>query len=190
MKPRIKNCENITSIQNVIRNSPESPFLSPFSFRPPINSTPHRKFEDKCILFKQNLSPLSVSNSESDLSSVVIINGDDNETVTIDSDTVVKNLNYTFSMLQTDDSTDDESNHEQRGRPPPPAWSDASNRKNFIEYQAMIPYETIDNFFDSKPTRVDLREIFPCVNTNLLGRRESSFGWNTMVNHSRLPSYL
>lgn len=145
-------------------------------FLPPVISTPIHptlginSADESTFVFESEIEEIEESNP-----TVVTIN-----------DTEDERLNYTFSMLQTDDSTDDEGEH--NFRPPPPQWSLPINRLAVIRKQAEIPAKVIDSFFHSMP-EVDLKEIFPSIGTTLLKRRESSMRWNTMINHSGLPRY-
>lgn len=92
----------------------------------------------------------------------------------------VEGLNYTFSMLQTDDSTDNEADIalELNKRPPPPKWSLAINRHPRIVDQSKLPHELVDQFF-GQLSEVDLREIFPMISPKHMVRRESSYCWHT-----------
>lgn len=155
---------------------------TPFVFAPPTISTP---ITSKAIPKKFSSTLKSSAIDESTNQSIVLSSAEDNEShVSIDDES----FNHAFSMLHTDDSTDEESNYEIRGRPPPPTWSLQQNRENSIRKQSKISLKLIDRLFSTIPV-CDLKEIFPDVGKKLLARRESSFGWNTMVNHSRMPRY-
>lgn len=101
-----------------------------------------------------------------------------------------KKIAYTFSMIETDDSTDDEDDVENKPfkRPPPPEWSVTENRLETIVRQTAISARLIDEMFGEAP-EVDLREIFPDISKELLKRRDSSFIWHTPPRYSILPKY-
>lgn len=108
-------------------------------------------------------------------------------------DSVVEKMprsQYSFEMLLTDDSTDEEDDVLNRPdkRPPPPAWSLFENRSEKINLQSIIPLNTIDKFF-GQSAEVDLLEIFPRINMQLVQRRESSFYWSTPPSYSTMPKY-
>lgn len=94
---------------------------------------------------------------------------------------------YNFDMIESEDSTDDEGK-ESRKRPPPPTWSLAHKRLDYIRVQAEIPSKIIDGFFSVAPRQVDLREIFPAIDDKHL-RRNSSAVWNTPPRYSLMPKY-
>ncbi|CRK86348.1 CLUMA_CG000210, isoform A [Clunio marinus] len=85
--------------------------------------------------------------------------------------------NYCFDMLDTDDSTDDES-HKPSKRPPPPSWSRKSARQPTIVSQSYISPNILDTLFSVKPISPDLREIFPSINPMKLARNSSAV-WRT-----------
>lgn len=97
---------------------------------------------------------------------------------------------FTFDMIESGDSTDEEDDvlSKPHKRPPPPAWSLLDNRTETITRQAEISTKIIDKLF-GMPTEVDLLEIFPNIKRKLLTRRESSFVWNTPTRHSVSPQY-
>lgn len=97
---------------------------------------------------------------------------------------------YSFGMIETDDSTDEEDDVEQRPdkRPPPPAWSLPANRNETILRQSNIPTNIIDKMF-GPAMDVDLQEIFPNISKKLLTRRDSSFVWHTPPRYSVMPKY-
>ncbi|KAG4068092.1 hypothetical protein HA402_001517 [Bradysia odoriphaga] len=97
---------------------------------------------------------------------------------------------FTFDMLETDDSTDDEDTvkNSRPNRPPPPAWSLRANAKREIILQAGVNVSTIDKLFSCKPTTPDLAAIFPQIEAKHLQRNSSAF-WNTPPRYSQLPKY-
>lgn len=92
---------------------------------------------------------------------------------------------YDFDMLQSDDSTDDET-VEKTNRPPVPEWSKPSNRKILLEQQAEVPTKIIDSFFSVQPLTPDLTDIFPSIHPKYL-KRNSSVIWKTPPRYSQLP---
>lgn len=101
-----------------------------------------------------------------------------------------KPANYSFGMIETDDSTDDETDcvHKIDKRPPPPNWSLPVNRLNTIIDQTKIQNRHSAKFF-GESSDVDLQEIFPQINKKHLQRRDSSFRWDTPPRYSILPKY-
>lgn len=119
----------------------------------------------------------------------------------------VKNA-YNFDILNTDDSTDDESKPVSAKRPPPPAWSKSNyltinhfvdhhilticfslldpERKKNIEMQTYINSSVIDTLFSVHPLSVDLKEIFPKIDSRKLIRNSSAV-WNTPPRMSQVP---
>lgn len=96
---------------------------------------------------------------------------------------------YNFSMLKTDDSTDDEDDARSTfKRPDPPEWCLKENRIERIINQSQIPHSIIDTFF-SAPKNVDLRDIFPGLNPEHMKRRQSSACWTTPPRFSIMPKY-
>lgn len=90
-----------------------------------------------------------------------------------------------FSLLQTDDSTDEEDEVANRA---PPSWSLKDNRIPTAVSQSNLKLSTVDNFFGTKAEHVDLRELFPNINDEEIKRRRSSM-WGTPVRYSVLPKY-
>lgn len=89
---------------------------------------------------------------------------------------------YNFDMLYTDDSTDDEARPSKK-RPPPPAWSTKQNRKRAINTQAYVHPDLLDTLFSVQPINVDLRAIFPAIESRKLIRNSSAV-WNTPPRYS------
>lgn len=106
---------------------------------------------------------------------------------------------YSFDMLHTDDSTDDEEKPSKK-RPPIPTWSKSkifrsnsyqfthfyliseSTRKPLISMQSHTSTHVLDAFFSTKPITVDLREIFPGIDSRKLVRNSSAV-WRTPPKH-------
>ncbi|CAO1325447.1 unnamed protein product [Diamesa serratosioi] len=94
---------------------------------------------------------------------------------------------YTFDSLDTDDSTDDESRPSKK-RAPPPDWSNKKNRKNEIEMQSYVNSNVIDALFSVQPISVDLKLIFPGIDSKKLVRNSSAI-WSTPPRYSQMPKY-
>lgn len=186
--PKQSHHQITSSIDSVIKLTTESPtantsssLISP-SFVPTENSTPLP-------------SPLKATNASvnSDLfftisdSSACI----ENDTVNSPAESSNKQRKaYSFGMIDTDDSTDDEEDVALKPdkRPPPPNWSLPVNRTKTIKRQSEVFMNVIDKFFGDAPD-VDLLEIFPNIPIKLLTRRDSSFVWRTPTRYSVLPKY-
>lgn len=97
-----------------------------------------------------------------------------------------KNL-YTFDMIESGDSTDDEGK-ETTKRPPPPTWSVMRYRIPYVVAQANIKSNVIDSFLSIERREVDLREVFPKIDEKHL-RRNSSAVWTTPPRYSTMPKY-
>ncbi|XP_065081786.1 calponin homology domain-containing protein DDB_G0272472 [Ochlerotatus camptorhynchus] len=97
---------------------------------------------------------------------------------------------FTFDMIQTDDSTDDESTsaHKKTKRPPLPAWCSKEERNHTIRIQREINLNVIDLFYSVAPMTPDLREIFPSIDARKL-KRNSSAVWRTPPRYSQMPKY-
>lgn len=108
---------------------------------------------------------------------------------------------YSFDMLNTDDSTDDESNLAKK-RPEPPAWCKSkshikfiyllltetflcleSYRKACIIGQSHVNADLLDTLFSVQPINVDLKAIFPAIDSRKLVRNSSAV-WNTPPRYS------
>lgn len=123
---------------------------------------------------------------------------------------IVKNK-YSFEMLNTDDSTDEETTSSiKRGNPPtwclrkslkttndkfPPIFLSsihcaytAENRKYPIAMQTHLNTLFVDAFFSVQKMSPDLRAIFPNIEPKFL-KRNSSAVWNTPPRYSQLPKY-
>lgn len=94
---------------------------------------------------------------------------------------------YTFDMLESGDSTDEESKVSSK-KPPPPSWSLTQNRLPYVSAQSRANTKIVDKFFSVAPLEVDLREIFPKIDERHL-RRNSSAVWNSPPRYSMLPKY-
>lgn len=132
---------------------------------------------DESIIFVPNSAPEIIN-----ISDVT-----DSDSTLNESDTP----NYSFSILKTDDSTDDEdctNENSRKKRRDPPAWSSRENRVQLIEEQSHIPSKAIDTFFMTPPV-VDLIEIFPNINPNKTKRRPSSCHWTTPPRYSLMPKH-
>ncbi|XP_055621636.1 inner centromere protein [Toxorhynchites rutilus septentrionalis] len=96
---------------------------------------------------------------------------------------------FNFDMIQTDDSTDDEStNNKNNKRPPLPSWCSKGERLSAIRIQSEIKLKAIDQFFSVSPMTPDLREIFPAIDSRKL-KRNSSAVWRTPPRYSQMPKY-
>lgn len=62
------------------------------------------------------------------------------------------------------------------------------NRKNDIEMQSHINSTVIDTLFSVQPISVDLKSIFPAIDSRKLVRN-SSANWNTPPRYSQMPKY-
>lgn len=94
---------------------------------------------------------------------------------------------YSFEMLCTDDSTDDES-HPSKKRPEPPIWSKKQVRSKLIFVQSYANSNVMDKLFSSHPINVNLKEIFPTIDARKLIRNSSAV-WNTPPRYSQMPKY-
>lgn len=175
-----------SNVSNVTDDSANTSMLPPAipPFRPPN------------IFIKQTAAALKTESQISD-DSIIFVPNDPPEVINIsDVSDVNSTLNdsnngYSFSMLQTDDSTDDEDYKNEKStkkRSDPPVWSLSENRIEFIEKQAIIPMNVIDTFFMTH-CDVDLTEIFPNINPAKTKRRKSSAHWNTPPRYSLMPKH-
>ncbi|KAG5674984.1 hypothetical protein PVAND_004926 [Polypedilum vanderplanki] len=94
---------------------------------------------------------------------------------------------YSFDMLNTDDSTDDESKPSKK-RPDPPQWSRKQYRAKLIQVQSFTNSDLLDALFSSQPITVNLKEIFPSIEPRKLVRNSSAV-WNTPPRYSQIPKY-
>lgn len=109
---------------------------------------------------------------------------------------------YSFDMLHTDDSTDDESRPSKK-RPPAPQWSRSkyfhplcldvfpnkcfynfseTARKPLLAMQSHVDSNVLDTLFSCQPISVDLRDIFPAIDPRKLVRNSSAV-WRTPPKH-------
>ncbi|XP_053688381.1 inner centromere protein [Sabethes cyaneus] len=97
---------------------------------------------------------------------------------------------FSFDMIATDDSTDDESvgTSKKTKRPPLPPWSTKEHRTQPMRIQSEIQLKIIDQFFSVAPMTPDLREIFPTIDARKL-KRNSSAVWRTPPRYSQMPKY-
>lgn len=91
---------------------------------------------------------------------------------------------HEFSILYTDDSTDDEGKMNKKRSPP--AWS--KGRTKHLQIQANVALPVIDAFFSVQARTIDLKEIFPDIEPRRL-KRNSSAVWRTPPRYSTLPKY-
>lgn len=126
------------------------------------------------------------SNISEDKSNNTIITIDDS-IATIDSTFNVTHNDFNFSMLQEEDTTDEEDNP-SANRPPAPEWSLNEIRYQRVVQQSNLSEQTVDLFFGSKAEEVFLREIFPKIKESRM-KRKSSAVWNTPPRYSTLPKY-
>lgn len=108
---------------------------------------------------------------------------------------------YSFDMLNTDDSTDEEGSMAKK-RPDPPAWSKSEftfnffhlkfihivtflepHRKACIIAQSHVNPDLLDTLFSVQPIHVDLQAIFPSIEARKLVRNSSAV-WNTPPRYS------
>jgi inner centromere protein len=114
---------------------------------------------------------------------------------------------YSFDMLHTDDETDDESKSSSK-RPPMPDWSKSEilfysfysnlfiiyifvleqKRKPLIVLQSSIDPPLLDTLFSVQPISVDLREIFPAIDSKKLIRNSSAI-WRTPPKHYAVDKF-
>lgn len=94
---------------------------------------------------------------------------------------------YTFDMLESGDSTDEETKQSTK-RPPAPSWSGSQHRHPYVVAQTRVNTKLIDKFFSVSPHDVDLREVFPSIDERNL-RRNSSAVWHSPPRYSQLPKY-
>ncbi|XP_050081405.1 inner centromere protein B [Anopheles maculipalpis] len=107
--------------------------------------------------------------------------------------TAAKSQLFTFEMIDTDDSTDEEGEEDpnakprNKKRPPVPEWC-----KKTPEYwkqlamQGQIDSKIIDRLFSVQPMTPDLRVLFPSIDAQKL-KRNSSAIWRTPPRYSQLP---
>uniref|UniRef100_A0A182PS93 INCENP_ARK-bind domain-containing protein n=1 Tax=Anopheles epiroticus TaxID=199890 RepID=A0A182PS93_9DIPT len=99
---------------------------------------------------------------------------------------------FTFEMIDTDDSTDEEvaedtSAPRKKQRPPVPEWcQNTPEYRKQLKIQAQIDTKVIDRLFSVQPMTPDLRELFPSIDAHKL-KRNSSAIWRTPPRHSQLP---
>lgn len=177
--------EDESIVSNITDNSANMSMLPPANplFRPPnifIKQTAAMKKpslkRDDSVIFVPNAPPEIINISDV---------SDANSTLNDSNDA------YSFSILQTDDSTDDEDYKNEKStkkRPDPPAWSLRENRSDFIEKQSLIPLNVLDTFFMTH-CDVDLTELFPNINPAKTKRRQSSARWNTPPRYSMMPKH-
>lgn len=152
------------------------------SFAPADVSTPSLNHQNGANASLQ--SDLSFATAESSSSAKVVFD------VSVAMQSNSRKNAYSFGMIETDDSTDDEEDVEVKPgkRPAPPAWSLPVNRNKTIVLQTGISIKVVDELF-GEPPDVDLLEIFPNISKRFLKRRESSFVWQTPPRYSVLPKY-
>ncbi|KAL5286650.1 Incenp family protein [Megaselia abdita] len=95
---------------------------------------------------------------------------------------------YNFDMLNSDDSTDEETKVSHKRPYPPPSWSLERNRGAAIDQQAFLSTKFIDSLFSVQPMSVNLEEIFPRIDKKFL-KRNSSVIWKTPPRYSEMPKY-
>lgn len=130
--------------------------------------------------------------------SIIILENQPDEIINISEldSTIGSPMRYNFDMLQTDDETDDEENLQDgqvepktgKMRPKPPLWSLSKNREDDMKAQSQIAARTMDNFFYENED-VDLKEIFPNIDSKKIARRASSCHWTTPPRYSIMPKY-
>ncbi|XP_035898470.1 mucin-5AC isoform X2 [Anopheles stephensi] len=106
--------------------------------------------------------------------------------------TTAKAPMFTFDMIDTDDSTDEEMAEEpsaearKKKRPPLPEWCKKTEYRKQITLQAQIDTKVIDRLFSVQPMTPDLRILFPSIDAHKL-KRNSSAIWRTPPRISQLP---
>lgn len=130
--------------------------------------------------------------------SIIILENQPDEIINISDldSTIGSPMRYNFEMLQTDDETDDEENLQDgqvepktgKMRPKPPLWSLSKNREDDMKAQSQVAARTMDNFFYENED-VDLKEIFPNIDSKKIARRASSCHWTTPPRYSIMPKY-
>lgn len=108
-------------------------------------------------------------------------------------DTVISGIddtqpNLNFSLLNTDDSTDDEGEPLQ-SQHAIPKWSLPPHRNEIAADQENIEPNIVRDFFGLKVKVVKMVDIFPEVDKKQARRRRSSRDWAEPVRFSVLPEY-
>lgn len=134
--------------------------------------------------FKMQRMNLNESEDERNNTIITI----DDSIATIDSTFTVTHNDFNFSMLQEEDTTDEEDNP-SANRPPAPEWSLNEIRYQRVIQQSNLSKQMIDLFFGSKAEEVFLQEIFPGIKKSRMKRRKSSAVWKTPPRYSTLPKY-
>ncbi|XP_035786479.1 uncharacterized protein LOC118463772 [Anopheles albimanus] len=97
---------------------------------------------------------------------------------------------FTFDMIETDDSTDEDEPADaskKNKRPPLPEWCrNVEEYRKVLLIQSKVDTKVIDRLFSVQPTTPDLRELFPSIDAHKL-KRNSSAIWRTPPRASQIP---
>lgn len=103
-----------------------------------------------------------------------------------ESKSTAKTEKFIKSKTVLDINTDDETEDEENTKRTIPMWSKPMYRQIELNKQFHIPKNICDHLFGSKPTSINLKELFPEINGNRLKRRSSAI-WTTPPRYSLMP---
>ncbi|XP_044733060.1 inner centromere protein B-like [Chrysoperla carnea] len=105
-----------------------------------------------------------------------------------ESKSTVKTEKFIKSKTVLDINTDDETEDEENTKRTIPMWSKPMYRQIQLDKQFYIPRNICDTLFGSKPTSINLKDLFPEITGNRLKRRSSAI-WTTPPRYSLMPKY-